>query len=182
MNHFFTRIALCVLTAATLAVAAELPQIENRKLTWEEFRGKPEAGSPFDAYVYWSVHCSYDAPKQEADGFRIPVRVWNQLDARSWVKPQVLLSPMKAELLNHEQGHYTLGVLCALEFKRTISGRRFDANYHAEIRRILDRILNKYLDIEKVYDAETSCMRDPVRQTFWDLHLARMVSERWGDR
>jgi hypothetical protein len=171
-----------LLATASLAWAAESPQIENRKLTWTEFQGQPEADSPFDAYVYWSVHCSYDAPMREGDGFRVPIRVWNQLDARSWVKPQVHLNQQKAELLNHEQGHYTIGVLCALEFKQAVSGRIFDGNYHAEIRRILDHVQQKYLALEKAYDAETSHMRDEARQAFWDRRLAQLVSERWGNR
>ncbi len=161
---------------------AQQPQIENRRLTWEDFRGQPAAGSPFDAYTYWTVRYRYEAPRREADGLHIVFRVWNQLGERSWVKAHTPREHVKADLLNHEQGHYTIGVLCALEFKQTASARRFGENYDAEIRGLFDEILKKYLTLEKAYDAETRHMQDRERQKAWDLRLARMVEERWGDR
>jgi hypothetical protein len=182
MNRFCLRSTLSVLVLASVVFAAETQRIENRKLTWTDFRGNPESDRSYDAYTYWSVHYGYDAPTREGDGFRVIVRVWNQLDERSWVKPHVPLDPLNTELLNHEQGHYTLGVLCALEFKKATSDRLFGAHYHAEIRSIFDEILKKYVDLEKVYDAETKHMRDRVGQTAWDRRFAQLVSDRWGDR
>jgi hypothetical protein len=174
--------AFCLLAAVPLVWAADSQQIENRKLTWGDFRGTPEPDRPYDAYTYWSVQYSYDAPTREGDGYRLVVRVWNVLGERSWVNPKVLKDPKNADLLDHEQGHYTLGVLCALEFKREASRRRFGAHYHAEIRGLFDQTLNKYLDLEKAYDSETRHMLDRAAQHSWDQHLARMVSEHWGDR
>jgi hypothetical protein len=173
---------LCVLAASSLVFTAEPRQIENRRLTWTDFRGTPETDRPYDAYTYWSVHYSYDAPTRDGDGFRLIVRVWNQLDDRSWVKAHVLKDPNNGELLDHEQGHYTLGVLCALEFKKVASRNVFGAHYHVEIRSLFDQILNKYVDLEKVYDAETGHMWNREGQKAWDQRLARMVNERWGDR
>lgn len=89
---------------------------------------------------------------------------------------------MNGELLNHEQGHYTLGMLCALEFKKAASGRRFGVHYHAEIRSLFGQIQQKYLEMEQAYDAETRHMLDHAAQQAWDQRLARMVSERWPDR
>ena len=175
-------IALGLLATISLVYAAEPGQIEHRKLSWADFRGTPEADRPYDAYTYWSVQYSYDAPTREGDGFRLSVRVWNRLGERSWVRPQVLKDPKNGELLNHEQGHYTLGLLCALEFKKAASGRLFGAHYHAEIQSLFDQILKKYVDLEKVYDAETGHMRNRDRQRAWDQQLARMVSERWAER
>ena len=173
---------LCVLAAVTLVFAAEPRQIENRRLTWADFRGIPEVGKPYDAYTYWSVHYSYDAPARERDGFRVRVQVWNQLEDRSWVKPYAFKDPKNGELLNHEQGHYSMGVLCALEFKKAASGRLFGPQYHSEIRSLFDQILGKYVDLEKTYDAETRHMLNRAAQRSWDRRLALMVSEGWADR
>ncbi len=174
--------ALSMLVATSMVVAATPRQIENRKLAWADFQGAPETSRPFDAYTYWSVHYSYDAPVQEGTGFRVHVQVWNQLDDRSWVKPYVAKDPKKEELLNHEQGHYTMGVLCALEFKQAASGRLFGPQYHSEIRSLFDQILGKYVALEKTYDAETRHMLDRVAQQAWDRRLALMVRERWAAR
>jgi hypothetical protein len=182
MRAIARMVTLCIWAATSLVIAAESRQIENRQLTWADFKGEPEADSPYDAYTYWSVHYSYDAPTLDGDGFRVVVRVWNQLDSRSWVKPRVKADPSTAALLDHEQGHYTLGVLCALEFKKVASGRRFGKHYHAEIRDLFDQILKNYVDMEKRYDAETLHMRNPAAQQTWDRRLAQLVSERWADR
>jgi hypothetical protein len=171
-----------VFAAVSLLQAAEPPRIENRRLAWTDFRGEPEANSPYDAYTYWSVHYSYDAPTPEGGGYRINVRVWNQLDDRSWVKPHVPRSPLSAELLNHEQGHYMLGVLCALEFKKASSERLFSPRYRVEIQDLFDQVLKKYVELEKAYDAETGHMRNRPGQSAWDRRLALLVSERWADR
>ena len=182
MRDFTRRAVLGLWAATTLVVAAEPRQIENRQLTWADFRGEPEAESPYDAYTYWSVHYSYDAPTRDGDGYRVSPRVWNQLDGRSWVKPRVKEAPVSTALLDHEQGHYTLGVLCALEFKKLASTRRFGKHYHAELRDLFDQVLKKFLDLEQRYDAETRHMWDRAAQREWNQRLARMVSERWADR
>ena len=36
-------------------------------------------------------------------------------------------------LLHHEQGHYVLGCLCALEFEKRCKEQRFSDNYRYEI-------------------------------------------------
>ncbi|NWJ40235.1 MAG: hypothetical protein HXX12_04600 [Geothrix sp.] len=174
--------ALCLLIAAPLMAADEHRQIENRRLSWTDFRGVPEADKPFDAYTYWTVHYRYEAPVREGDGFRITVRVWNQLGDRSWVRPHALRGARSAELLNHEQGHYTLGLLCALEFKKAATERRFGPRPQVEIRDLFDQVLRKYVDLEKTYDAETQHMRDRAAQRTWDQRLAQMVGERWVER
>lgn len=89
MRIWARALTLCGLAAASLVCAAEPGQIELRKLSWADFRGTPEAGKPYDAYTYWSVSYSFDAPIREGDGFRVKVRVWNLLGERSWVKPHV---------------------------------------------------------------------------------------------
>jgi len=182
MTRCWMRSTLCVLVAASAVFAAEPRQIENRKLVWSDFRGHPEVGKPYDAYTYWSVHYSYDAPTREGAGLRVIVRVWNQLEDRSWVKAHVLRDPKNGDLLNHEQGHYTLGVLCALEFKKAASGRLFGPQYHGEIRSLFDQVLKKYVAMEEDYDIETRHMRDRAAQRAWDRRLAQMVSECWADR
>jgi len=174
--------ALCALAAVVLVQAAEPRQIENRKLTWADFQGVPEAGSPYDAYTYWFVHYRYDAPKRDGDGYRIEVQVWNRLGERSWVKPQAQPGAYGAELLNHEQGHYTLGVLCALAFKKAVSARVFSQDYPAEIKALFDQVLKTHLELEKAYDAETRHMRNRAAQGAWDRRLETLVSERWADR
>ncbi|MCE1205193.1 MAG: hypothetical protein LWW79_11370 [Holophagaceae bacterium] len=175
-------VALCLLAATLPMAAGETRQIENRRLSWADFRGVPEADKPFEAYTYWTVHYRYDAPIREGDGFRITARVWNELEERSWVRPGALRGARSTELLNHEQGHYSLGLLCALEFKQAVTERRFGPRHSLEVKDLFDQILRKYVDLEKRYDAETRHMSDRVAQRAWDQRLAQLIAERWPSR
>ncbi|WLT32782.1 hypothetical protein [Geothrix sp. PMB-07] len=156
--------------------------IENRRLVWEDFKGTPDAASPYDAYTYWSVRYTFDPPQRTATGLRIRFHVSNRLGERSWVKRGTPRESQLAELLNHEQGHYSLGVICALEFKKAAEAFSFTSNYRAEASRLFGETLDQVLKLEKAYDAETRHMYDRAQQKAWDAKLARRIEELWEYR
>jgi len=169
-----------VVLAATSTLVAE--GIENRRLTWDDFKGAPDVASPFDAYTYWSVRYSYDTLERTAEGWRLRFHVWNRLGDRSWVKRDPTREAQLAELLNHEQGHYSLGVICALSFKKAVASYPFTTNYRAEASRLFGETLERVLALEKAYDTETRHMHDRAQQKAWDAKLARMIEELWPYR
>lgn len=69
---------------------------------------------------------------------------------KSWVR-------YKTEyLLSHEQGHYLIGCLCALDFKKQILKKRLSFNYSNEITQIFNNTLKHYSKMEIKYDDETN--------------------------
>lgn len=69
---------------------------------------------------------------------------------KSWRKVEI------DHLLFHEQGHYLIGCLCALEFQRKCREYKFSSNYKQEVDKIfktnlsnLIKKLNSYLKKEK---------------------------------
>lgn len=59
-------------------------------------------------------------------------------------------------LLKHEQGHYLIGSICALEFFFKCKMFYFSENYRSEIADLFNEILNKYCAIEVQYDKDTN--------------------------
>jgi len=126
------------------------------------------------------VRYRYDDPAQGS--VRPVVSVWNEFGEQSWVKWDTPRENEKDQLLNHEQGHYSMGVLCALEFKKAVEQSSFTADYPAELNRIFSSVLKKYQDMEKLYDLETRGMYDRANQPAWDARLGRMIDELWRYR
>jgi len=170
-------ILLITLVLATAALTAQA--VENRQLTWADFKGTPDAASPYDSYTRWSVRYEYDAPERTPEELRLRFRVWNRLDERSWVKWNTPREHQKAELLNHEQGHYSLGVICALSFKKAVSTYRFTSDYQAEATRLFTETMERVRALERAYDAETRHMYDRTQQRAWDAKLQQMIQELW---
>lgn len=176
-GFLFRQILLMALVLIAPVLAAQT--VENLRLTWADYKGTPEAASPYDAYTYWSVRYEYDAPERTPEGVRLRFRVWNRLGERSWVKRNTPREHQKAELLNHEQGHYSLGVICALSFKKVASTYRFTSDYNAEAARLFSETLGRVRALERTYDAETRHMYDRNEQKAWDAKLGRMIEELW---
>lgn len=83
-----------------------------RKLDWTDFSSEPDPTMSFSAHVYWHVNYSYTTINNNGV-IRVRTVIANvNVSNKSWVKKK------SDWLLSHEQGHYLIGCLCALEFKR----------------------------------------------------------------
>lgn len=144
-----------------------------KKLRWSDFRGFPEYGDRFDATAPWHVYYEYDEPVFVGNQAKITFRVWNALDPRSWVN----LSESD-ELLNHEQGHYDTGVICALEFKKRLSTCSFTkSNYRNEIEQVFQEVLGKHINMDKRYDRQTNHSQYRDAQARWDNFFQGKIAE-----
>lgn len=86
--------------------------IELWKIDWPDFKGKKPSKSPFDAYTIWSIQYKFNKTRISSCFYTITPEISIALNPISWVdKPSDYL-------LNHEIGHYLLGYLSALEFKK----------------------------------------------------------------
>ncbi len=88
---------------------------------------------------------------------------------QSWIdRRKISTAAAVDEVLNHEQGHYTIAYLEQQELLRTISRTVFSANYKQEANNLFDRIHQKYTQLSVDYDTDTDHMRDKVQQRSWD--------------
>lgn len=149
-------------------------ELEFFKLSWNDFQAKPNEDSWFHAHSYWRVSYSYNVIFQE---HRVIVNVHAKCifeKDKSWVKPQLMCQ----ELLDHEQGHYYIGCLCALTFKKRIKETLFSKNnYQSEINTIFQKTFQEFLAFEKKYDEETCHYINQEVQKRWDKDLLRKIHE-----
>ena len=145
----------------------------SQRLTWEDFKGIPEEDKNFDAFTYWRIDYIYTLCNNE-DGQMIinELDICVFLEERSWVKHK------SDKLLNHEQGHLNIGMLCALAFKRRLQRCTFSSDKHEEeIAKIFNLTLEEYRTLEKQYDEDTDRIFHGDRQEFWDIYIQQRLSE-----
>lgn len=85
-----------------------------RSLSWEDFPGEVEVRMPWSAHIYWSIDYRITDPQKG----KLTVNL--VIAKRSWVREEKKCD----HLLGHEQGHYLIGGLCALEFLRRVDSKK----------------------------------------------------------
>jgi hypothetical protein len=85
---------------------------------------------------------------------------------------------MSDGLLSHEQGHYLIGGMCALEFLRRVDNRRRGAqdNFDETVGQIFDRTMREFLELEKRYDFETQHRQNFKMQEKWDHYICSKLA------
>ncbi|CAD8049903.1 unnamed protein product [Paramecium primaurelia] len=103
---------------------------------------------------------------------KVKLQVICKFSDKSWAK-----STSDDELLEHETGHYLIGCLCALEFKRQIEqlGIMKSDNHSNEIKSIFQTNLRTFLKIEKDYDEETNHYFDTYLQKKWNHKIKEQL-------
>lgn len=94
-------------------------------------------------------------------------------ESRSWVKP----GTQSPQLLQHEQGHYYLGSLCALRFLKRIAETTFTrTDYQAKISQIWTQTYNELIAEEINYDIETDHYFNWEQQVIWSQRLENEIN------
>ena len=139
----------------------------NGKLTWPDFTGKIDKSSPMNAYTYYNFSTRFSNVQFLGDsaliqGFEVKL----ELDqSKSWAKPDRLSD----KLLEHEQGHFNLGILCMKEVLEKFKQTRFTkSNFNTELRNMINEVSKKYNDLGIKYDNETDHSKNLEQQTRWN--------------
>jgi hypothetical protein len=148
-------------------------EIRDRDIEWADFTGEVDPASRFDAYTYWYTTYSYPAPERVGDAVRVNLTIRLFLRSDSWVRP----NKKTDRLLNHEQGHYRIGRICANEIEATVNEMEFSRdNYRKEIDAVYWKVIKKYQAINKQYDADTNHYHNRQQQAVWDRKLEELLN------
>jgi hypothetical protein len=149
-----------------------------RQLTGNDFRGIPHStGDNCIALTYCSIDYHYHVTT-EKNNYHLTFNVEVILDReRSWLdRKRIVSEQMMAEVLKHEQGHYTIAYMEREEILREANRTHFDANYQAEANALFNRIHAKYEQLNVNYDTDTRNMLDVVQQHSWDVYFQRRLA------
>ncbi|CAD8077376.1 unnamed protein product [Paramecium primaurelia] len=142
---------------------------EIRKLTWDDFQGVPPENDPAYALTRWKIGYNYQV-HHEADKIQVVVDAWCKIDPSSWKKKE------SDELLHHQQGHFYIGMICALEFKKRVQEFSFSKDYKQEISEVFHTTFQEYLDMENKYNIETLNMLNTEKQRQWDMKIMKQLN------
>ena len=144
----------------------------SRLLKWEDFKGRPDNGSPWHAFTYWNISTRYDAFQFKGDTAKWNVIVTVEFGNNSWQKKDKVTDT----LLKHEQGHFDVGIICAMELDQRIKATPFlRNNYQAKLNEMVKEVIAKYVQIEKEYDEETNHFANREQQWKWDAFFAGKI-------
>jgi hypothetical protein len=149
--------------------------IEDRKLTWRDFKGRPERQyDEYVAVVYYDVFYDYVYQKKHRK-VNIDFSVWCEFGDKSWSRRYLKYDDDGDYILAHEQGHYDMGRLCAMELRKHFSEFNFDADrYKTQIDSIYDVTWNKYEKLNEQYDNETDHSLEEDEQERWSNTIDSM--------
>jgi len=142
---------------------------ENKKLSWDDFKGQCPADFTTDAAA--ATHCGfgYRIDTTANDGHN-GVVVYNSFYAnKSWVRAD----GRTPEVLTHEQGHFDLCELYARKFSAAVSVNALTAK---DVQAIYKTISTAYALRQQDYENETQHGTDLFQQKRWRKMIERELS------
>lgn len=145
---------------------------EKRTLSWEDFKGRMDRGSPYEAYTFAGL--KYEFEQLSNDEFKIRVHV-NFESKKSWHNPKTVTD----KLLIHEQNHFDIyEIFARLFIKRlgdsdALSGQKFSD----EVLRIFQKTFKELQKFQREYDKETNHSKNEEEQKEWTDKIKRMLDE-----
>ena len=177
MRFIFVGVICAALWVTCASSTALQPSSTYHQLSADEFEGKPGNMAGMVAYTSCYIDFNYRATNDKRNNFNLTFDIrllFNRY--RSWIdRKRILSGNHLAEILNHEQGHYTIAYMEQQELIRTVSKTRFTANYQAEARTIFNRIDAKYQQLTDNYDTDTRNSLDKTQQRSWDEYFKKRL-------
>lgn len=142
-----------------------IPWSEMRKLSWEDFKAKPDAASTNAAMTNSIINIEFNFDDTSLD-YTISCRFDKN---RSWVKVRTI------PVLQHEQGHFDIAEIFARKLAREMKAYKFNpGSVQNDVNNIYDRIMAVYQQQQQQYDQETDFSRNKDKQAEW---LAKIAAE-----
>jgi predicted secreted Zn-dependent protease len=168
--------AFCA-SALLCFILTPAPAQPHRLLTVNDFQGAPRAnGRGVIAYTNCTIDFKYQASHNNGNYIlHANVRLFMN-NYKSWIdRSRISSADQLAEILKHEQGHYTIAYLEQQEVLRAIEHTRFTYNYNTEAMAIFNRIDAKYKQLNQDYDEDTEHMVNRQQQHSWDIYFTKRL-------
>lgn len=137
---------------------------DDRLLTWDDFKGRPQASSPNKAMTDSGMSISFSCE----DNVSEVVIMCYFNPSRSWTKTRE-----SDRLLSHEQLHFDITELFARKLRKLISEMDSDCEkMHRSIQKVYDRNYEDYAEFQARYDRETAHSINEAEQLRWNALVA----------
>jgi len=128
-------------------------------------QGRSVSGFSHFAYTYWNIFYKYDAFDFKGDTAKWKVIISVEPGSNSRKRK----GKVTDTLLRHEQDHFDIGVLCAMEIQEKVNYTVFFRHdYQSRLMIIIKEVIEKYRKAELQYDKETEHFFNREQQWKWD--------------
>ncbi|MFL5773840.1 MAG: DUF922 domain-containing protein [Flavisolibacter sp.] len=148
----------------------------SRPLVWQDFSGTPDNSSPFYALTWWTIKYKYDRVEFTGnDATLIGFEVQLELNpSKSWVKTD----KQTDMLLQHEQQHFNIGILCMRELIADINMARLKKDdYNDVVRNLFQAMMTRYKAMDIKYDEETNHGAIREQQEKWNEFISKELAK-----
>ncbi len=147
-----------------------------RLLTWDDFSGKPDKNSTYQANTYWGISYGFKGADFAGDTVKFKgLAVTLKFDeTKSWVKE----GKQTVYLLKHEQVHFDIGLICHKEIIKAINNTVFfKADFREKLRTIFSDTMKKYHLMQLQYDEESDHSKNEANQQKWNDIIAKALQQ-----
>ena len=140
----------------------------NRKLTWADYKGRPDPASDAAASTTTYLAIEYKIGSGSF-GYKIQSRFSR---TRSWGLHKT------DYILSHEQGHFDIAEIYARKLHREMSEYRFDRkSFQKDLKKIYDDVTTEKEEMQDRYDRETRHSINKTKQAEWLEKIADLLEE-----
>lgn len=133
---------------------------ETTRLTWNDFKGKPDASSPYKANTETEVNVQI---KTKGEDVTIILQC-SFVKNLSWTK-----DTKNAALLVHEQMHFNITEISARKFRQKLKGKTFTAKtFQQELNKMHAETGRESKAMQVQYDTETEHAVNEAAQKKWN--------------
>ena len=187
MRLFLIGVLILVTTQAGAQanwVAPEGFTVNQRTLTWEDFKGKEDKDLAADlasrnlqaaAYVSPAIYFTADSGRVENGRVKFNFHIKCAFQSRAFVRESTKQQHSNYVLI-HEQDHYDIALTYARKMQDMLSSRDYSADKcQEEVDKLCTDLLDKYEKTQKTYDGEVNPDgRDEVeKQHLWDMRIKK---------
>ena len=139
----------------------------SRKLTWSDFKSKPDPSSANAALTSSTINVEFGYNK---NGLKHSITC--RFDkSKSWVRVK------NDYILNHEQRHFDLTEAYARELHKELQEYVFKKETVSDdLNKIYGRVMRQLVDAQDQYDKQTDHSLDSAKQNAWNSKIGAMLT------
>ena len=144
----------------------------NKRLTWNDFQGKPDQQNPGGAVTASGFAFNADITIDRKTIY-LNIGVYTYFSKKnSWKKPYIITDYH----LLHEQKHFDITRLGAENFIKELVKATFTKdNYNSALNSVFDKVYKDNIALQERYDRETQHSINKPVQLLWNDKIAREI-------
>lgn len=170
MRAFAITVVLLIICVHSNAQENCLTWNENNRLRWDDFSGKVNDTSKFDAESYAEVKFTYTFNSPRDFQFKVVANFNRDI---SWIKQGYKTDA----LLKHEQTHFDIAALFSGKLQFAFDNYSYTSNFENEIRQIFNQVKKNYHKTQQQYDEETNHSTNVLRQMEWEILIKKELDK-----